>query len=567
MWYNNSSISDPESNLVARKTSVVPVAGVLACLLIAAVAYVAARSAIDSLFAYRSPLAQRPPAAGEPLGGALTRRVVFVLIDALRADTALRPAVMPFLAELRVRGASATMRSRPPSYSEPGYTVLLTGAWPDISDGPPINLDYDEIPTWTQDDLFSAASRAGLRTAVSGYYWFEKLIPQRAVSASFYTAGEDEAADRQVAAAALPWLRAGEHQLTLIHIDQVDYAGHHEGGPRDPRWDAAATRADALLRQIAAELDLNRDTLLAVSDHGQIDAGGHGGQDPITLVEPFVLVGAGVRPGQYGDVQMADVAPTLAALLGTSIPASAQGRVLTEMLVLPAGRQGAIERAYAVQQTRLAQAYATAIDQPPVLLEAPDATASQAAFAAARRARLTAERWPRAIMAAVALLVLAGVLYRLRGRALAWMLAAALLYHALFHLRYAFLSGRTYSLSSVLGADELILYSATTALLACLLAWLLLAAGLHLPRRGPGVAARLTIGWTFVVVVSLSLPVLYSLALNGPIVTWTLPDFLSYFVGFLSLLQILFVALLGPLLAGLAALSARLASRPAHPTQ
>ena len=115
---------------------------------------------------------------------------------------------MPFLNELRGRGASATMHSRPPSYSEPGYSTLLTGAWPDLSDGPTINLDYEAIPTWTQDDLVSAVHRADLKTAVAGYYWFERLIPQAAVDASFYTPGEDAAADRAVVDAALPWLRS-----------------------------------------------------------------------------------------------------------------------------------------------------------------------------------------------------------------------------------------------------------------------------------------------------------------------------------------------------------------------
>ena len=129
----------------------------------------------------------------------------------------------------------------------------------------------------------------------------------------------------------------------LIHIDQVDYAGHHEGGPVDPRWDAAARRADDLLAEIAATLDLSKDTLFVASDHGQIDRGGHGGQDPITLVEPWVLAGAGVQPGRYGDVEQVDVAPTLAALLGVNIPASAQGRVRTEMLALAPEQTAAIE--------------------------------------------------------------------------------------------------------------------------------------------------------------------------------------------------------------------------------
>ena len=318
--------------------------GILACLLIAAGAYVWTSRLMDSVYAYRSLLHDAPPAPGEPLGAPLTRRVVFVLIDALREDTSLKPEVMPFLNELRGRSASATMHSRPPSYSQPGYSTLLTGAWPDLSDGPTINLDYAEILTWTQDDLVSAVQRAGRKAAVSGYYWFERLIPQGAVAASFYTPGEDAAADRAVVDAVLPWLKANDHLFTLIHIDQVDFAGHHEGGPADPRWNAAARRADDLLAEIAATLDLSKDTLFVASDHGQIDRGGHGGQDPITLVEPWVLAGAGVKPGSYGDVAQVDVAPTLAALLGVNIPASAQGRARTEMLALTPEQTAAIEQ-------------------------------------------------------------------------------------------------------------------------------------------------------------------------------------------------------------------------------
>ena len=164
---------------------------------------------MDSVYAYRSPLHNTPPVPGEALGKPNTRSVVIVLIDALRYDTSHESDVMPFLNQLRAEGASAMMHSRPPSYSEPGYTVLLTGAWPDLSDGPAINLDYAEIPTFTQDNIFSAAHRAGLLTAISGFNWFEKLIPQEAVSVSFYTAGEDQVADRQVTDAALPWLAEG----------------------------------------------------------------------------------------------------------------------------------------------------------------------------------------------------------------------------------------------------------------------------------------------------------------------------------------------------------------------
>jgi len=536
--------------------------GILACLVLAAVAYFWATGLMDSLYAYRSPLHSQAPAAGQPVGQPDTRRVVFILIDALRNDTSLKPEVMPFLNELRQKAAVASMHSRPPSYSEPGYTVLLTGAWPDVSDGPTINLDYDKIPTFTQDDLFSAAHRLGLKTAVSGYNWFEKLIPQKAVDASFYTPGEDQAADRQVVDAALPWLKDAGYQLVLIHIDQVDYAGHHEGGPQDPRWDAAAGRADDLLRQIAATLDLNKDALLVVSDHGQIDQGGHGGQDPIALVEPFVLAGAGVKPGDYGDVNMVDVAPTLAALLGANIPASSQGHVRTEMLNLAPEKLQAIQTQLETQQSQLVQAYQAAIGRTVAPQPGADTVAvNQAALDAARAARLRTERLPRALLALAGLLVPALVLFRYRSRTVLWLLGGAVLYAVLFNLRYAILDKRTYSLSSVTSANDLILYCAVTAGLALLVAWLVVLLGLRAFRSGAGQAASLSIGLALVTIYLLALPVLWSFFLNGPMVTWTLPDFASTFLAFISVLQILIVAAVGVLLTGVGALVGRLAGR------
>jgi len=517
---------------------------------------------MDSLHAYRSPLRDGPPSPGQPPGEPITRRAVFVLIDALRVDTSLQPDVMPFLNQLRQQGASATMHSRPPSYSAPSYSVLLIGAWPDVSDGPAMNLDYEEIPTWTQDDLVSAAHRAGLRTAVSGYNWFEKLIPQTSVDASFYTSGEDQVADREVVDAALPWLRDGDYEFVLIHLDQVDYAGHYEGGPLDPRWNAAAGRADDLLREIAATLDLTQDTLFVCSDHGQIDQGGHGGQDPIVLLEPFVLVGAGVRPGQYGDVNMVDVAPTLAAMLGTNIPASSQGHVLTEMLDLTQDQLRIIRGALEAQQGQLVNLYQAAIGRQVMVGPGEEPVAAhQFALEAARTARLNAERLPRAILALAIVLVPAAVMLRKRGHELAWLLGGAVLYEVLFNARYAVLDGRTYSLSSVVSADGLIQYCAITALVALAISWLLASLGLKAFRRGPRRAGELVLGLTFITVYLLSLPVLWSFALNGAAVTWTLPDMGSTFLAFTALIQILLVAALGLVLAGLTALIARFATR------
>ncbi len=544
-----------------KKSLLLVVLGVVALLLVAGVAYFWATGAIDSLYAFRSPLASDPPAAGPALGNPLTRRVVFVLVDGLRKDTADDASVMPFLAELRAKGASATVHSGVPSFSAPSYTVLFSGAAPDVSDGPAVNLAYDEYWPWTQDNLFSAVKRAGGRTAVSGYNWFEKLIPQDTVADSFYTPGEDKTADRAVVDAALPWLKDAQDNLVLIHLDQVDYAGHHEGGARSPNWTAAARRSDDLLREIAATLDLSQDTIVVTSDHGHLDQGGHGGPEPILLLEPLVMAGAGVKPGTYGDTNQVDTAPTLAALLGTNIPASAQGRVRTEMLALPAAGLEAVTAAETAQKRTLAEAYGAAIGRP---IDAQLSSAEQAAQAmpSAKLNRLNTERLPRLIVAVLVLAVLAVVLIRVRGRALAWGVLGSVVYLALFNFRYLVLSHRTYSLTTVTGANELIMYVLVTVLLAFVIGWLVFALGTRLFAHAPIEAARLTLGWALLTFAITGLPALVSFAWNGPLIGWTLPEMWTFFAGFLATLQILFIAVFGILFAGVAALVARL-RRPA----
>lgn len=537
------------------KKSAPIIIGVLICIAVMGVSYFWATALMDSVYAYRSPLRNSPPLPGEALGTPNTRSFVIVLIDALRYDTSLKSNVMPFLNQLRSEGASALMHSRPPSYSEPGYTVLLTGAWPDLSDGPALNLDYADIPTFTQDDIFSAVHRAGLLTAVSGFNWFEKLIPQQAVSVSFYTAGEDQVADRQVTDAALPWLHEGKYQLVLIHLDQVDYAGHHEGGPIDPRWDAAATRADDLLKEIATAMDLNQDTLLVISDHGQIDMGGHGGQDPIVLLEPFVMVGKGVIPGKYGDIQMVDVAPTVAAMLGSNIPATNQGHPQIAMFDITLTQVDQINRALSAQQAQLVQAYQAAIGHPVTITQTGDiVSASQAGMNAARESILDDQRLPRGIIAIVLIFLFVNLAAWHARPYFTWMLVGVAGYLLVFNIKYTLIDHKTYSLSSVIDATNLIESTALTTLIALFVGWLLVLLGIKVYQFRPRKAAGLTLKFILTTLSILSIPIFVHYVINGATVTWTLPNFLFSFLGFLFLIQTLMVAAIGLFFTGLSAL-------------
>jgi hypothetical protein len=85
--------------------------------------------------------------------------------------------------------------------------------------------------------------------------------------------------------------------------------------------------------------------------------------------------------------------------------------------------------------------------------------------------------------------------------------------------------------------------------------------GYHVFRQRPAQSANTVLNWILVTVALLALPVLFSYTANGLLVTWRLPNFLSMFLGFLSVLQILLVSVLGMLLAGITSLAAWVKNR------
>jgi hypothetical protein len=486
----------------------------------------------------------------------MARQTVLIIVDGLRYDTFLQSDVMPNLSKLRSTGAFAQMQSRPPSYSIPGYGVLLTGAWPEISGASAFNPAYEDIHSISQDNLFSSAHRLGLKTAISAYYWFEKLVPQDALDSSFYTAGEDKIADRDVVDAALPWLASADYRFLLIHLDQVDYAGHHEGGPENPSWNEAASRADDLIGEILANMDLKQDVVLIVSDHGHIDSGGHGGTEKILMQEPFLLAGKGVLQGDYGVVHMADVAPTLAAVLGINLPASSQGQVLADMLGgLPADTRSHLADATAKQQSQLLQKYADAIGaklkSAATAADAQKTVADyQATFEKIRQSKITLQRVLRIGIALVGLLLIGFALIRWKFFNTGWLFFGAVLYTLFFHAYYLVFGMGHYSYSLVESQSSLILKNGLPALLILTLTW-----GLFTWRNRSssskldlasfsGLLALVTCVLTF-------LPVAAHWVWDGMFSTWALPNLTLHYLAILSLIQIMFLGAGGLLLCGI----------------
>jgi hypothetical protein len=100
-----------------------------------------------------------------------------------------------------------------------------------------------------------------------------------------------------------------------------------------------------------------------------------------------------------------------------------------------------------------------------------------------------------------------------------------------------------------------ILTTGLLALAAFLACGIIFAWQRQVRRRSRSMAADVVLSLALVVGFLASIPVTINYVLNGALVTWTLPDFLSSFLGFISLIQILFISLGGLILAGSASLS------------
>ena len=124
----------------------------------------------------------------------------------------------------------------------------------------------------------------------------------------------------------------------------------------------------------------------------------------------------------------------------------------------------------------------------------------------------------------------------------------------IFNIKYILIDHKTYSLSSVHDATNLIASTALTTFIALVVAWLLVLLGTKAYLLRPRKAAILTLKFILATLSILSIPIFVHFVINGAIVTWTLPNFLTSFLGLLFLIQVLIVSVIGLFFTGISAL-------------
>lgn len=320
-----------------------------------------AHGAWNALVEYQTPFALRTPEARTT--APLTGQVVFVLVDGLAYHAS---RAMPFLNELRARGADLECRIGLPSLSLPGRSVLMSGAWQEVH-GQATNFNARPLAV---EHLFLTAKRRGLTTALAAgsdpQTLFAPSVDERVV---YPRLPKDQSASLDRLHAELLWM--GETTRALLrekkpHLFVMDYtiadeAGHGWGAASEEYREAAGA-VDEEIRKLAAEMDLAASVLVVTSDHGHTPTGGHGGPEHDVIRVPLVLAGGPVRPGTRGECEQVDVAPTVAALLGVAIPASNQGRPLLDALSVTPARRQEIVQALVAQRAQFVARYVARVN-------------------------------------------------------------------------------------------------------------------------------------------------------------------------------------------------------------
>ncbi|MFN5946230.1 MAG: alkaline phosphatase family protein [Phycisphaerae bacterium] len=257
---------------------------------------------------------------------AMERKVLIIGIDGVRPD-ALIAANTPAIDSLIAHGAASyTVQAEDISLSGPCWSTILTGVHRNkhlVNSNSFMPADFNAYPH------FFARVRENcpdLRKATI-VHWApinQKIaLGQADLIQTFAT--DLEVRNAAVAELSAPAFSSAD--ITFLHFDDVDHAGHASGfSPTVPQYIAALESTDAHIAQVIAAVQArptyaNEDWLVVLcSDHGGSGTT-HGANTPEQRTTFFVFSGPSAQQNVTlaGPMTLADIAPTLMRFLGISV--------------------------------------------------------------------------------------------------------------------------------------------------------------------------------------------------------------------------------------------------------
>ncbi|MBI5488608.1 MAG: alkaline phosphatase family protein [Deltaproteobacteria bacterium] len=261
-----------------------------------------------------------PGREGAPFAGAPGGRVVVVVVDSMRAETAEDPAVMPWMAEARRRGLWGRLEPCANKFTVPCVRLMFEGYEPPFTVG---LQDFTPVPV-DEPSLFLRLKARGVRVGLIGDHTFPGIyghLAERVVNdekAPVAVERQDEWAVREF----LPWLREGELQFLVLHLINTDSVSH-EFHPGTPQYSAIYRETDGWLREIDEALG-PRDHLIVLGDHGHDELGMH--IPGLDVPAAYVAMGPLFAPGVRLDMGMASVYLLAGTPYGFDLPKGYEGQ-------------------------------------------------------------------------------------------------------------------------------------------------------------------------------------------------------------------------------------------------
>uniref|UniRef100_A0A672ZT35 GPI ethanolamine phosphate transferase 2 C-terminal domain-containing protein n=1 Tax=Sphaeramia orbicularis TaxID=375764 RepID=A0A672ZT35_9TELE len=290
------------------------------------------------------PVTGRAP-NGSRLPQPLFKRVVIMLVDALREDFVFGPSgriFMPYTRHVVERGSSHSFvaKARPPTVTMPRIKALTTGSIPGFIDVV-MNLNS---PALLEDNLIWQAKTAGKRIVFYGDDTWVRLFPKHFMeydgTTSFFVSDYTEV-DNNVTRHLDSTLKRDDWDILILHYLGLDHIGHISG-PHSSLIQPKLLEMDDILKKIHGAL-ISKEAegslpylLVLCGDHGMSETGSHGGSSEPEVNTPLVLISPAFRRKvgmmKPGVVEQVDLTATLALGLGLPISQNNVGHVIPDVL-------------------------------------------------------------------------------------------------------------------------------------------------------------------------------------------------------------------------------------------
>lgn len=270
------------------------------------------------------------------LQGTRTDKTLVIGLDGARLDK-IEAASTPNLHALMQRGtyghsllyatsdtAEVSQRGAQ-TVSGAGWSTILTGVWTDkhnVRDNSFTGKNYAQYPSFLdrleQVDpsiaTFAASTWAPITSSASNGDIVSAGIDLRLATGS----------DVKTEQAAVTYLGTQNPDVSFIHLDDIDGAGHSHGADA-AQYTAELEVQDARIGRVLAAIEARPHraaetwNVIVTADHGHLPKGGHGGRAQTERATFVIAAGDGVEArGRQENLAITDIAPTVMRQAGVA---------------------------------------------------------------------------------------------------------------------------------------------------------------------------------------------------------------------------------------------------------